>query len=341
MAKKSKKNILFIFLITAIILVVIGLLGGLYVFNYYQSAPSDDLTLYPFTITSGETAADIALRLEQDGFIQHELMFRYVVLKEEIVLQAGEYQISKNLSVTDLASELTLGTFDTEITILEGWRREEIVDYLFAENMLPQISQRDKGILQTRLDLINKIKEGYFFPDTYILSKDTSLSELVQIANDNFNAKVDQEILLKFEAQGLTLDQAIILASIVEREANTTESRPVVASILLKRYQSDWPLEADATVQYVMADRDCVNVIECQWWSKDIYEADLQLDSPYNTRKYFGFPPEAICNPSLESIRAVAEATSTDYWFYLTGHDGKMYYSKTLEEHNQNIVNQL
>ncbi len=333
-----------VFLILITIILLLGILGaglGWYYFNYYQSAPSNEATLYPFTVSSGESVPEIAVRLENEGFIRHALMFRYIVKQNSLVLQAGAFELPKNLGVKDLATRLTLGVFDTQITLLEGWRREEIVQYLFESHLLPEISDRDKSELTIRNEVSQKIKEGYFYPDTYTLSQNTTLSELITIVNESFANQVDEAMMAKFNEQGLSLDQAVILASIVEREAKTDQSRKMVAGILLNRLRADWPLEADATVQYAMADETCINKTDCVWWSKEIYEADLQIDSPYNTRKYPGLPPEAICNPSLSSLSAVSQPTKSDYWFYLTGTDGKMYYAKTLEEHNQNIANHL
>src|SRR3989339_82164 len=324
-----KKKIFVIGIVLFILIAGIGV--SFYLFNFYQTAPSTEIITYPFTINEGETVSTIAKNLQSEGFIRNELMFRYIVRKEGLVLQAGEYQLAKNLDVKNLASRLTLGTFDTKITIIEGWRREEIADYLFSNNVLPEITANETDIFSLRLNIINKIKEGYFFPDTYVLPKNTNLSQLIQIVKDSFNSKVESEMISQFQTQGLTVDEAVILASIVEREARTAESRKVVAGILLKRWQNDWPLEADATVQYVIADRDCINKSDCTWWTKEITEDDLNLNSLFNTRKNLELPPEAICNPSLSSLQAVADPTETDYWFYLTGNDGKMYYAETLE----------
>lgn len=339
--KKITKIKILIVIFIMLTLLLISLCVGLFFFNFLQEAPSDDMSLYPFTISSGETASEIGTRLENEGFIKKALFFRFVVKQENLILQAGEYNLPKNLPLKDLALELTHGTFDTRITILEGWRREEIADYLFENSLLPEISNEGKSIFELRQEIIDKIKEGYFFPETYHLSKDSSLTELVAIAKELFDTQVDASMLTAYASQNLTLDEAVIVASIVEREAMTDESRTLVAGILLKRLENDWPLEADATVQYAMADRDCVNTETCSWWAKDIYEEDLNIDSFFNTRKYPGLPPEAICNPSLSSLQAVASPTESEYWFYLTGSDGNMYYAKTLEEHNQNIANYL
>ena len=143
----------------------------------------------------------------------------------------------------------------------------------------------------------------------------------------------------------LPQNNVVNLASIVEREARLPDDRPVVAGILLKRLENDWPLEVDATLQYAMATRKMENgkwkTGSFDFWPKEITADDLELDSPYNTRKYKGLPPTPICNPGLSAIEAVIRPTETEYWFYLSDKEGKMHYAKTIEEHNLNISRYL
>jgi UPF0755 protein len=129
------------------------------------------------------------------------------------------------------------------------------------------------------------------------------------------------------------------LASLVEREARREEDRPIVAGILLKRWQNNWALQADATIQYEAGSKNCgigLKGEKCDWW-EPVKKTDLGIDSPYNTYKYKGLPPTPICNPGLASIKAVIYPKETDYWFYLSDTSGKIHYARTVEEHNENI----
>ena len=133
------------------------------------------------------------------------------------------------------------------------------------------------------------------------------------------------------EAQkaGLNKKEVLTLASLIEREAKHNEDRAIVAGILIKRGENDWPLQIDATVQYVLGR-------ERNWWPQ-VTKRDLNTNSPYNTYKNKGLPPGPICNPGLASIKAVLYPKKTDFWFYLSDKTGKMHYARTNGEHNANI----
>jgi len=136
----------------------------------------------------------------------------------------------------------------------------------------------------------------------------------------------------------LTEKQALILASLVEREARQPSTREKIAGIILKRYLANWPLDLDASLQYILG----YQANEKSWWKKSITDEDKNIDSPFNTYKNKGLPPEPVCSPSLSSLEAVINADpSTPYWFYLTDNNGVMHYAVTLEEHEANIQKYL
>jgi len=126
----------------------------------------------------------------------------------------------------------------------------------------------------------------------------------------------------------------VILASVVEREVSKKEDREIVAGILLKRLKNEWPLDADATIQYAVG-------VSKNWWPSSLKNADLEINSPFNSRKNKGLPPAPICNPSISAIEAVYAYRESPYWFYLDGSDGTTYFAETLEKHNENIATHL
>ena len=132
----------------------------------------------------------------------------------------------------------------------------------------------------------------------------------------------------------LSDEQVIVLASILEREVRTKKDRPLIAGILIKRFQNNWPLQADATVQYIIGN-------EKNWWPQNITKAHLKINSPYNTYKHPGLPPAPISNPGLASIEAALRPESSSYWFYISDLDGAIHYANTIEEHNANIATYL
>lgn len=290
-----------------------------------------------FVISKGEGLSSIALRLKEDNLIKNSLAFKTFVLAKGLSnqIQAGSFRINSSWTVEEVTYLLTHGTLDIWLTFPEGWRREEYSRRLAAnlENFsYPQF-----------LELTKKI-EGNLFPDTYLIPKDASPSSVIKILTNNFEKKYSLELQLAAKKKGLTKHQVITLASIVERESGGEKDSPIIAGILLKRWQENWPLQVDATVQYLVATRNNFGAKQWQdldWWPSKLTKADLEIDSPYNSYRYKGLPPGPICNPGLSSIKAVIYPQETDYWFYLSDKQGRMHYSKTNEEHNQNISRYL
>ena len=168
------------------------------------------------------------------------------------------------------------------------------------------------------------------FPDTYTIDRHYDPSDLASFMRNTFNKKVSKKLFDDAKARGLTKDQVIILASILEREMNIEKDKPLVAGILIKRWQNGWPLQADATVQYIKGKKG-------DWWPI-VTRTDLKtLKSPYNTYLNKGLPPAPISNPGLHSIESVVYYKESPYWFYVTDKDGITHFSETLEEHNANV----
>ncbi|MFH1896537.1 MAG: endolytic transglycosylase MltG [bacterium] len=297
---------------------------------YYNAAlhkqASDQNEAQKFVVKQGEGAAQIAQRLEEEGLINSSNLFKIYLRLANLTntLQAGEYQIPKNLNLLQIIDTLQHGTFTKKVTIIEGLRREEMAE-TFEEAL---------GITQSDFLLVSQGLEGKLFPETYFFEKDVTAQDIVDKMTATFEAKVTPEIISDAKNKLISEDELLILASIVEREVNTEKDRPIVAGILVKRWLEDWPLQADATTQYAVGTAE-------DWWPKNITADHLNDSSPYNTRQSLGLPPTPICNPGLDSISAVSGYVETVYWYYLTGKDGTTHYAETLEEHNANIAKYL
>lgn len=310
--KYKLKKVGFIILIT---------LFSLGIFFWWElTPPSSTGKEIFFVIKRGENLFSIGKRLKEQGLIRNPLSFYLAIFikgKQEKI-QAGSFDLRVGLSPWEIVEILTHGVNDVWVTFPEGWRREE-----FARRLSSNLENfNEEEFLRLTENL-----EGYLFPDTYLLPKHASPSALVKIFTKNFEKKV-----------GLISKEELILASIVEREVKHSQDRPIVAGILLKRMRANWPLQVDATVQYAKANRECkfLSLEKCEWWPK-VTSEDIKIDSPFNTYKYKGLPPSPICNPGLESIRAVLNPLPTDYWYYLSDEKGIVHFAKTIEEHNQNI----
>lgn len=281
-----------------------------------------------FVINKGDGLNIVAGNLEKQGLIRSKVVF-YLLAKKmgiETKIQAGDFRLSPSQTAAEIAEQLTHGTLDEWVTIIEGLRKEEIAQILSKSFNIPET------------EFIKTAKEGYLFPDTYLIPKDATAGSVIDILNANFNRKFDTDLKADAIQKRISEKDVIILASLVEREARGDEDRREVAGILLKRLKKDWPLQIDATVQYALG----YQPLEKTWWKKNLTEDDLKIESNYNTYKNQGLPPGAICNPSLSSIKAVLEADeNTPYWFYLSDTKGIMHYSKTIEEHEANVEKYL
>jgi UPF0755 protein len=243
----------------------------------------------------------------------------------ETQLQAGDFRLKRSMDAKTIATELTHGILDIWVTTLEGWRSEEVASKLSKELDIPE------------QEVLKYSSEGRMFPDTYLIPRDATPTAIVKLFTDNFERKITDQMREDIKKSGLTLDQVITLASIVEREGRTDEDRPVIAGILIKRYKNDWPLQVDATLQFALGYQPS----EKTWWKKYLTVDDKKVQSPYNTYTHPGLPPGPIGNPGLASIKAVIYPTETDYWYYLHDESGGAHYGKTIDEHNANITKYL
>jgi len=311
-----------------LLLLIIFISVSFYLFYREGSLPVNKLSkeTKTFIIKSGEPLDTITNNLASDGLIRNKIVF-YLVVKKlglERKIQAGEFKISENMNAEQVAINLTHGSIDTSITLIEGMRKEEMAQIISKTLDIPEI------------EIMSKAKEGYIFPDTYQVPKNASSDVVLTIIKNNQKfVKAFQNIKKQTK---LTEKQALILASLVEREARQPSTREKIAGIILKRYLANWPLDLDASLQYILG----YQANEKSWWKKSITDEDKNIDSPFNTYKNKGLPPEPVCSPSLSSLEAVINADpSTPYWFYLTDNNGVMHYAVTLEEHEANIQKYL
>lgn len=309
---------------------VIVLLLSFFLIYKEGSLPVDKNNPDPkiFVIRPGEGLNLIINNLDKEDIIRNKLVF-YLIVKRlgiEKSIQAGDFRLNQTMNAFQIAENLTHGTLDVWVTIIEGLRKEEIAN-IFNKNLdLPES------------EFVRSTDEGYLFPDTYLIPKESTVDDVKTILTNNFKLKYDQSLKNLATKQGLTDDEVIILASLVEKEGKLDDDRLEVASIILKRYKNGWNLQIDATIQYAIGYQSD----EKTWWKKNLTKDDLEIDSLYNTYKYSGLPPAPICSPGLSSIKAVVQANpTTPYWYYISDKNRKMHYAVTLEEHNENIRKNL
>jgi UPF0755 protein len=317
------------FALTSIFLFLILVSGVSYASFWYQTSlkPVGGSVEKVFVVKKGETSKNITLGLESEGLIKSAFAVRvYLYLTEiESSIEAGSFKISSNQSSQEIIEELQKGQLDKWVTLVEGLRVEEIAEELSVEFEI----DKEK--------FIDQAQEGYMFPDTYLIPVEAKEEKIVSILRSNFDKKVDREIKSKAKKQGLTTNELIILASIVERESNNTEERSIIAGVLLKRFREGTLIAADATIQYALG----FQKEEKTWWKKVLTAQDLELEGPYNGRKVVGLPPTPISNPGLSSIKAVVDPTKTAYYYYIHDSDGNPHFAETFSGHQDNIAKYL
>jgi UPF0755 protein len=297
-----------------------------------------------FTIELGETAAMVSNQLNQAGLIRNAETFRiYLVYAGlDTHLQAGEYQLNSGESPLNIAQKLQDATPEKVIfVILPGWRIEEIAALLptsgleiTSDEFIAAAKSPPLGIPLNQPSAEIKSMEGFFFPDSYQISRKITLDQLIQIILQNFDVHVTAEIRQGFARQGLSVLQGVSLASIVQREAVVKDEEPIIASVFLNRLKQNMKLDSDPTVQYALG----YNLNQKTWWTNPLSTTNLQFDSAYNTYLYVGLPPGPISNPGLSALEAVAYPAETPYFYFRAKCDGsgKHNFAITLEEQMQN-----
>ncbi len=224
--------------------------------------------------------------------------------------------------------------------ILPGWRAEEVAASLSTSGL--QVSDKEfmnvvgnpsSVIVPPSLGQLNSL-EGFLFPGLYEFPREATVTEMVNQILMQFATNLTPELLEKYNARGLTVVQAVTLASIVQREAVHEDEMPMIASVFLNRLESGMRLESDPTVQYALG---YINEQQ-SWWKNPLTFTDLQFDSLFNTHLYSGLPPTPICNPSLAALEAVANPASSDFLYFRSKCDGSGYhnFARTYEEHQLN-----
>jgi UPF0755 protein len=284
-----------------------------------------------FVVKPGQPVAEIAQNLQKENLIKSALAFRLLVARMGVSknVQAGDFRLNRAMPARQIATELTHGIIDVWVTLPEGLRVEEEADKIASSLKFTgnDVYQFDRG------QFIKIAREGYMFPDTYLIAKDATAAEVAQKLQATFDQKVSKDILTSGAKNNLSASGVIILASLVEREAKTDAEKPQIASVILNRLKADMPLQVDATIQYAKG----YDATKKTWWSQ-VSTADYRsVSSPYNTYTIQGLPTGPISNPGLASIMAAASPAETDYYYYLHDSQGQIHFAKTEQEHNRNI----
>ena len=287
------------------------------------------------------TANDVAQMLYENGIIKYPTMYElFIRLKEESTdYLVGEYEISPSMNYGDINDTFTYIAHTREqvvVTVPEGYTVDQIIDLLLKngigtrEGFVAAINEFDYGYrFMQGLDDLDPERtyrlEGYLFPDTYYFFKDASEVAVIDKFLVNFERKVSEEYYERADVLGMSMDDLIILASMIQAEGMTLSDFENISSVFHNRLANPrtYPkMQSDATLQYILDKRKTA-----------LTASDLQIDSKYNSYKYNGLPPGSICNPGMDAINCALYPAETGYYYFLADGRGNTYFSETIDQH--------
>jgi len=302
-----------------------GAWGGLVyiVFITFFAAPMGFPTGAYIEVEEGASLQSIAKTFEDNGIVSSAGLFRTVTraLGDETRIPAGYYFFSRKENMVWVAMRILNGNFETtpiRVTIPEGSTVFDISKLLLQT--VPDFNRRE---------FVERAREGYLFPDTYFFRPGQSTEAILSVFENNFRNRL-LSVQKDITASGHTMDEILIMASILEKEASKTADRKMIAGVLWHRIEIGMPLQTDATFPYYLGR----NTFE-------VTLTDLKTDHPYNTYTNKGLPPGPIGNPGLNSILAATQPTKNKYIFFLSDFNGNFHYSVTYEGHLANKARYL
>ena len=315
--------------------VFIILAGLMTVYIIYRPYDSDNPMEIELEIPKGSSSRKIAEILQDSKLIRSSNLFLILIKRSglENDIKAGRYTLKQDMGYDEIISELSRGNTYTEaarITIPEGYEIRQIIDLLVSKGLA------EEEELKTAMDpslysysfldsLDNDTLEGFLFPDTYDIPYSYEPRKIVEIFLNRFDDIFKDEYKSRLSERGMSINEAITLASIIEREAKYSQERKTVSGVFVNRLEKNMRLESCATVQYAIGE-----------WKKTLSYEDTAIDSPYNTYRNKGLPPGPIASPGEDSIKAALYPEEHGYYFFFAipgDSEGRHVFSKTYSEH--------
>lgn len=348
--KTRKKNYVFLkILLFILVCMIIFMVSALYGYRYILNGTEQAQTVVSsgegivFRIPYGASTSDIANALKEQGFIKNKFVYRVIskFMGFDNVYKAGRYLISKDMNYYALMLALTgepLKNPTQDITIPEGKTLLETAEILSAQGYI----DKDRFLalcenIPTQYQFLSELAvspdrkyplEGYLYPDTYKMDEGWTEEDLIDRLLDQFDKVFTREYYERAEELGMTIDEVVTLASLIEMEAKYPTDYKKISSVLHNRLKHDPPmmLQCDATIQYA-------RIYQGLGRTTAVLNKDLEIESPYNTYKHYGLPPGPICSPRVDAIEAALYPADTNYLYFFTTPDGVNIYNETYEGH--------
>lgn len=282
-----------------------------------------------FEVTAGSSFSRITANLEAAGYLDHPLLFRIWARWRgvENIIQSGEHQITAHLSPSQLLVSLVQGNIKQyRVTLVEGWTFRQALDAIWSsEKTVRELLDYDPVIISEKLALAVHDPEGMLFPDTYFYTAGTTDLQILRRANSRLNEVLESAWEQRLGALPYaSAYDALVLASIIEKESAYGAERGHVAGVFVRRLETGMRLQSDPTVIYGLGDA----------FDGNLTRAHLKESTPYNTYRIAALPPTPIALAGLESITASLHPISSDYLYFVAKGNGEHHFSTTLDEHN-------
>ncbi|MDX1694056.1 MAG: endolytic transglycosylase MltG [Ketobacteraceae bacterium] len=287
-------------------------------------------------VAKGDSIYHVARELKQRGLLEGVRLFAYYARYMDMAtrIKAGEYQLQPGVSLHQLLEQLVEGdVIQYSVTLVEGHTTREYLARLAAEDKLIRSDElaemlSDPGLLMAALGKPDVHPEGQFFPDTYFFVKGATALDILERAHERMVSVLQEE----WENKGKDLPyespyEALIMASIIEKETGVESERPDIAGVFVRRLQKRMRLQTDPTVIYGLGDA----------YQGNITRRHLKQKTPYNTYVIAGLPPTPIANPGREAIHAALHPAEGKTLYFVARGDGSHVFSETLEEHNRAV----
>jgi len=323
-----------------LVLVTLGILAAIGVGGVLYSRTNEPFKGYAegeqfVTIEPGSSTRAIGQRLVESGVVRDEATFRAALWRTGRArsLQAGEFRFDRPMTPAEVIEKIARGdVYNRKITFPEGLTIQEMARIYeqqgFGKAAAFLDAARDESPIR-EIDPAATDLEGYLFPETYAMPREATAATLVGLMVARFKQLFTPEMQQAGTALGLSVRQAVTLASLVEKETAAPPERPMVAAVYLNRLKIGMGMQADPTVIYALQ--------RAGKYDGNLRRDDLQFDSPYNTYRYPGLPPGPIASPGLASLQAAVAPAQVDYLYFVSRNDGSHVFARTLDEHNENV----
>ncbi|MFY9269135.1 MAG: endolytic transglycosylase MltG [Candidatus Manganitrophaceae bacterium] len=306
--------------------VAVGAVGGLFFLN---DPPSQAETYKVVEVPEGTTFSAVSDLLKREGLITNRVYFRLlgIWMQSEKKIKPGEYAFHTAMRPTEILDLMVRGKIvQHQVVIPEGATARQIARILEEAKLASSeafLKVVEDPTLMSEVGIEGENLEGYLFPDTYQFAKRTPLRDIVRRMLMQFIMVYDESLRKRAEEIGMTQQEVMTLASIIEKETGHPSERALIAAVFHNRLKKKMRLQSDPTVIFAMAD-----------FNGNITKKDLSIPSPYNTYRFGGLPPGPIANPGKESLRAALYPAEVDYLYFVSRNDGTHFFSNTLREHN-------